>query len=144
MIKCSCTSKRRRCIKKSRRKIISNVAHHPSVSVHRVAAAGAAPRLFAFAPPTFAVPPIVDGHQYVADHRCVGMYLLEFASLNLEGVGTAPDIFPGLNDAAADIASTKEQQDDEEPAHSFAGPGLVRRLWPFDNVHRSCCLESDA
>jgi hypothetical protein len=105
MIKCSCTSKRRRrCIKKSRRrKIISSVAHHPSVSVPRVAAAGAPPRPFAFAaPPVFADRPIV------ADHQGADVDLLAFASLHLEGVGTAPDIVPGLNAVAADIASTKE------------------------------------
>jgi hypothetical protein len=72
------------------------------------------------------------------------MHLLAFASLHLEGVGTVPDIVPGLNAVAADIESTKEHQDAEEPGHSFAGPGLVQRLWPFDNVHRSCFLESDA
>lgn len=69
---------------------------------------------------------------------------LVFASLHLVGVGTAPDIVPGLNAVAADTVSTKEHQDGGEPGRSFAGPGLVRRLWPFDNVHRSCFLESDA
>jgi hypothetical protein len=98
MIKCSCTSKRRRCMKKSRRKIISSVAHHPSVSVPRVAAVGA--------------PPIVAGHQGVDTD------LLAFASLHLEAVGIAPDIVPGLNAVAADIASTKELQDGAEPGHS--------------------------
>ena len=71
------------------------------------------------------------------------MDLLAFASLYLEGLGTAPDIVPGLNAVAADIALTREHQDGGELGHSFAGPGLVRRLWPFDNVHRSCFLESD-
>jgi hypothetical protein len=134
MIICSCTSKRRRCIKKSRRKIISSVAHHPSVSVPRVAAAaaGAPPMPFAFVPP------------FVADHHGVGMDLLVFASLHLEGVGTAPDIVPGSDAVVAGIASTMEHRDGGEPEHNFAGPELVRKLWPFDNVHQSCYLETDA
>jgi hypothetical protein len=149
MIKCSCTSKRRRCRKKSRRKIISSVALHPSVSVPRVAAAGAPPRPFAFDRPLFADlpisvdPPIFVDPPIVAGRQCVGMYLLLFAYLHLEGVGTAPDIVPGLNAVAADIASTKAHQDGGEPGHSFAGLGSVRRLWPFDTAHRSCFLESD-
>lgn len=117
-------------MKKSPRKIINSVAHHPSVFVPRVAAAGAPP--FAFAPPN------------VADHQGVYRPLLAFASLHLEGVNIVPDIVPGLDVVAAGIASTKEQRDGVEPGHSFAVPELVRRLWPFDSVHRSYLLESDA